>query len=245
MNFLNINDVLGFAGEVASRTLFLQIEEEYLEYNIKIEFKLPNGEKYGSGALEDKTRYVLDEYLLSRKGFIDAQIVAYNNDETYIAKSLVRRFIICNSVNAGRDLPDIYKLQDKDVTVTEDETEVTADAGYYGLGTVKIALGVIYTDIVSDLVELNNYDISKWKDGDKMIVLFDALHNDRTTVYELQSQVFNFKGYAGGTQNHSDLSNLDYESSGHTGFAPISIFDNITVDEDNEELIIPNMRSTQ
>lgn len=39
--------------------------------------------------------------------------------------------------------------------------------------------------------------------------------------------------------DHSKLDNLDYEHSGHTGFAPESIIrDRITVDEDNEALLI-------
>lgn len=43
--------------------------------------------------------------------------------------------------------------------------------------------------------------------------------------------------------DHSKLDNLDYESSGHTGFAPLSILNYIRVNEENEELIIPNMEA--
>lgn len=170
MKFLNVNDKLGFAGEVASRTLFLQIEEEYLKYNIKVELKLPDGEKYGSGALEDKTQYILDEYALSHKGFIEAQIVAYDDSGTYVVKSPIKKFLVCESVNAGRDLPDIYKLQEKEIEVTETETEVTPDPDYYGLKKVKI---------LADIVE-----------------------------------------------EHSDLSGLDFDESGHTGFQREITFNN-------------------
>lgn len=170
MKFLNVNDKLGFAGEVASRTLFLQIEEEYLKYNIKVELKLPDGEKYGSGALEDKTQYILDEYALSHKGFIEAQIVAYDDSGTYVVKSPIKKFLVCESVNAGRDLPDIYKLQEKEIEVTETETEVTPDPDYYGLKKVKI---------LADIVE-----------------------------------------------KHSDLSGLDFDESGHTGFQREITFNN-------------------
>lgn len=38
--------------------------------------------------------------------------------------------------------------------------------------------------------------------------------------------------------DHSKLDNLDYKHSGHTGFAPASILSDISVDEENEALLI-------
>ena len=43
------------------------------------------------------------------------------------------------------------------------------------------------------------------------------------------------------TTDHSELDNLDYAHSGHTGFAYINILDNIYVDEEKETLIIPKV----
>jgi len=44
------------------------------------------------------------------------------------------------------------------------------------------------------------------------------------------------------THKHSELEELDFEHSGHTGFAPANVLSDITVDEEDEALLIGYVR---
>lgn len=193
MRIINADDIIAYEGEISSRTIYLEVEPEYDEYLVRLDIELPNGDKYQTEPLQDRTKYEIEEALMVNKGCMKVQIVVYDEPETFMKKSYVRIFKIIRSINAGRSLADIYKLQGKIVETNGDVT-ITPDPGYYGLSEVQIKiLGVIKTDFVLTYEDLETYRTDDLPNGSNIVVLKDVNYDNKVVIYkyDLEENKFN------------------------------------------------------
>lgn len=113
MKIENINKSL-HTGEHNARSLRITIDEEYLDYTIKLAFHTPGGETYISEEVETIDgvgEFELTSSLLDATGSLKAQVFVYNGDN-FIAKSDVFAFRVMASV-------------DEDATTTPQNTSFT------------------------------------------------------------------------------------------------------------------------
>ena len=129
---------MGITGENLQDNLIFDFKNEFIDGVGILELE-SNGNKYIYGMQKIQNRYVvpIQSSMLAYKGKAKTQLKVVNESTGAIFKSRIFEIPVLEAISATDPAP-AGNLQDKTVTPTTTEQEITADTGYSGLGTVTV-----------------------------------------------------------------------------------------------------------